>query len=148
MERFQITRRIEIDAAHRVPDHQSKCFNIHGHRYVIEATCEGRLAHAGAEKDMVLDFGFLKEEMVRHIHDPCDHAMIASTADPLLLQIQPACGKLYLIVGSPTAEVLARHWYDLLAPTIQRITHGRAKLACIRVYETPNCYADYPVGVN
>ena len=56
-----IRRRIEIDAGHRVPHHASKCCNLHGHRYVIEALCNGPLAEAGEQTGMVLDFGFLKE---------------------------------------------------------------------------------------
>ena len=41
---FEITREIGLDAAHRVPDHASKCFHIHGHRYTVFATVEGHLA--------------------------------------------------------------------------------------------------------
>lgn len=71
-----ITRRIEIDAGHRVPDHGSKCFNLHGHRYVIEAECTGPLATAGEQRGMVIDFGFLKKAMMECIHDLCDHRFI------------------------------------------------------------------------
>src|SRR5262245_12908186 len=79
-----ISRRIEIDAAHRVPGHTGKCRNLHGHRYVVEAVCSGELAEAGHEGGMVMDFAFLKEEMLAVIDAECDHAAVLWSADPLL----------------------------------------------------------------
>ena len=83
METHRITREIGIDAGHRVPDHGSKCRNIHGHRYRVLATCEGPLARVGEQTGMVLDFGFLKEEMMTQIDAPCDHGMIMAASDTL-----------------------------------------------------------------
>ena len=36
-----ITRRLEFDSGHRIPDHQSQCRHLHGHRYAIEITLLG-----------------------------------------------------------------------------------------------------------
>ncbi len=36
-----ITRRLEFDAGHRIPDHKSQCRHLHGHRYAIEITLSG-----------------------------------------------------------------------------------------------------------
>ena len=36
-----ITRRLEFDAGHRIPDHKSQCRHLHGHRYAIEVTLSG-----------------------------------------------------------------------------------------------------------
>src|SRR5260363_127088 len=33
-----ITRQLAFDAGHRIPDHQSRCRNLHGHRYVLDIT--------------------------------------------------------------------------------------------------------------
>lgn len=173
MSRFSITRRLEIDAAHRIPDHASKCRHLHGHRYVIEAECEApAVLEAGAERGMVMDFSFLKELMLRHIDAPCDHGLLASVDDTALLRrlapdpgdadawltrlrgavaregfcaTEDAAlgGRLYVIDGPPTAEVLARHWYGRLAPAVSERSSGRAALASITVWETPNCRARY-----
>ena len=35
---ISVTRRLEFDAGHRIPDHRSQCRNLHGHRYVLEIT--------------------------------------------------------------------------------------------------------------
>jgi 6-pyruvoyltetrahydropterin/6-carboxytetrahydropterin synthase len=146
MEAYRITREIGIDAGHRVPQHGSKCRSLHGHRYTIQATCEGPLAQAGEETGMVLDFGFLKDEMMGEIDEPCDHALILWNQDPLIgiLTGQEGCTKLYQVAFSPTAENLARHWFERLAPRVAARTGGRATLTNLRVLETPNCWADYP----
>ena len=38
---MRITRRLEFDAGHRIPDHQSQCRHLHGHRYAMEITLSG-----------------------------------------------------------------------------------------------------------
>lgn len=144
MEKFAITREIGIDAAHRVPDHASKCFNIHGHRYTIQATCTGPLASAGEQRGMVLDFGFLKDEMMAVCDATADHAIILWEGDPLLGSLRPYLGKLVVLPVVPTAENLARYWFEQLAPRVVERSNGIATLTRLRVWETPNCYADYP----
>lgn len=175
MQSFVATRKFAIDAAHRVSTHGSKCKNIHGHRYEIEASCEaggGVLRQQGHQMDMVVDFSFLKEEMINHIETPCDHGMIASLHDIELLKTFCAEGqafekwhqkletdiiktgfaltedtrmqtKLYVIAFQPTAERLAEHWFNRLALPVEERSQQRARLQRIRVWETPNCYADY-----
>lgn len=164
--RHYICRRIEIDAGHRIPDHASKCKNLHGHRYEIWATCEGKLFEEGEQKGMVLDFGFLKNEMVKEIDRWCDHGLILSWTDPYTKRLlsgdeyemceswmkRDQCaginskdwGKLYFIGAVPTAENLAYHWYGKLKPRVLERTYGKATLVNVRVFETPNCYSDYP----
>ena len=119
---------------HRVTHHGSKCRNPHGHRYEVEAVCEGDLHLAGEQEGMVLDFGFLKEAMMELIHDPCDHGFCIWCNDAQMVEMfEPhvdveipqaqaqACTnkygmKLYVVPFVPTAENLARHWHDKLAP--------------------------------
>lgn len=168
---YRVSRRIEIDAGHRIMTHGSKCRHIHGHRYGIEAVCEASRLHAdGEQTDMVVDFGFLKEEMLRAIDEPCDHGFIAALADVELLSmfapgaVEPwlagltetvkAKGeatttdtrlgtKLTIVPFQPTAECLARHWFDKLKEPVRVRSGGTARLVCVRVFETPNCAAEF-----
>lgn len=161
-----IIRRIEIDAAHRVPHHASKCFNVHGHRYVIEAVCEGPIISDGHQRGMVMDFGFLKTCMMQAIYDPCDHGSIFYYEDDVLydilgpewdfeakhtypLRVVPECWKLYIIDRVPTAENLAAIWFVELTRAIELwFKEHEPHLAIpqlreVRVHETPNCVAIY-----
>lgn len=52
-------------------------------------------------------------------------------------------GKLYVIVDIPTAENLARHWFERMAPIVVLRSNSNAKLVKVRVWETPNSFADY-----
>ncbi len=167
---YTITRQIGIDAGHRVTTHGSKCKNLHGHRYKIEATCSaGDLISSGEQEGMVLDFGFLKQAMMETIDDPYDHGMILWIDDPWLYEIflpsademlkktiaesmstvevayfaKSTMGKLAIVANIPTAENLAELWFNLLVPRVVVLSEGAAALTKIRVWETPNCYADY-----
>ena len=156
--KFAIRRRIEIDAAHRIPDHRSKCFNLHGHRYVIEAEVEGELYPEGEQRGMVMDFGFLKALMMKHIHEPCDHGMILYVDDPLLPTFEDRANynipypfmigvKMYVIDAVPTAENLAHHWFEAMEFPIHNKLLGEGQqggLVQVCVWETPNCCAMYP----
>lgn len=170
---YRVSRRIDIDAGHRIMTHGSKCRHVHGHRYGIEAVCEAvDLHHDGEQTDMVVDFGFLKEEMVKAIDLPCDHGFIAALADRELLgMFAPADmaadqwiaelealvradgevttthtrlgTKLTVVPFQPTAECLARHWYVKLAQPVRQRSNGTARLVKVTVFETPNCAAEY-----
>lgn len=170
---FRVSRRIDIDAGHRIMTHGSKCRHIHGHRYGIEAVCEAvDLHHDGEQTGMVVDFGFLKEEMVAAIDAPCDHGFIAALADTELLAMFAPAGsdagqwtaalaaevrargettttqtrlgtKLTVVPFQPTAECLARHWYAKLKGPVHERSGGTARLVRVTVFETPNCAAEY-----
>lgn len=173
MTSFTVTRQIGIDAGHRVMTHGSKCRHLHGHRYTIEATCVAHhLQAAGEQSDMVVDFGFLKDEMMAEIDAPCDHGFLAYVDDAELLAMfrppdaepetwlaairdkvtthghclttQTRLGtKLYVLDVNPTAEQLCRHWFNRIAPVVTVRSGGLARLLKVVVWETPNCFASY-----
>jgi 6-pyruvoyltetrahydropterin/6-carboxytetrahydropterin synthase len=134
---YIVTKEVEFDAGHRVPDHNSKCFNVHGHRYRVRAYVEAtELQLMGSSKGMVVDFGDLKMAL-NEICGQFDHKLLVFTADPIapdLMGLPGAVGVPY----TPTAENIARDWYD-------RLTHvvpwGRLKQ--IVVWETPSSRAVY-----
>lgn len=173
---FRVSRRIEIDAGHRIMTHGSKCRHLHGHRYAVEAVCEAQSLHQkGEQTGMVVDFAFLKEEMLAAIDAPCDHGFIACSQDEELLTLFAPAGadpldwaaklarrveaegalaldqtrlatKLYVVPFQPTAECLARHWFERLAEPVRLRSDSAARLVLVRVWETPNCWAEYAPG--
>lgn len=140
---IDVTRRIEFDAGHRIPSHKSKCRNLHGHRYVLEATITGPLAFSGSDEGMVNDFGDLKTLMLEEIHSHWDHAFLAWDHDYVahsVADIDPSLNFVWLD-AVPTAENLAGVAFNILAARIDR-EWPDSYLKSVRLYETPNCWAD------
>ena len=80
---MHITRRLEFDAGHRIPDHRSQCRHLHGHRYAIEITLSGEVINAAGqpENGMVMDFSEVKAIAQRCVVDNWDHAFLAYSGD-------------------------------------------------------------------
>ncbi|MDO8932566.1 MAG: 6-carboxytetrahydropterin synthase QueD [Rhodocyclaceae bacterium] len=143
---MQITRRLEFDAGHRIPDHQSQCRHLHGHRYAIEITLSGQTIEVSGDpaNGMVMDFSEVKSLALEHLVDTWDHAFLAYRRDSAVVDFLATMPghKTVLLDRVPTAENLARIAFSILAP-VYRDTYGNhLKLARVRLYETPNCWAD------
>ncbi len=141
-----ITRRLEFDAGHRIPDHKSQCRHLHGHRYALEITLAGDIIHQDGDSanGMVMDFSEIKSLARRHLVDLWDHAFLAYVGDqPVVnfLQSLPE-HKTVLLDCIPTAENLAERAFAIL-DGVYRDTYGNhLRLERVRLYETPNCWAD------
>lgn len=130
-----ITRKLEIDAGHRLEKHESKCRHVHGHRYVFEVSVEGEeLDHIGR----VIDFGVVKEKVGGWLDRELDHVFIVANSDPIA-NVLMEWTKLYVMDEPPTAENLAIH----VLGKARELLDGQA-LRVVRVvcYETPNCWAE------
>jgi 6-pyruvoyltetrahydropterin/6-carboxytetrahydropterin synthase len=144
-----ITRQVEFDAAHRIPFHDSKCHNNHGHRYVVVATVSGPIqsVHGRSDDGMVLDFGKLKELLVECVVEPWDHATLAWEQDTAYIDALLAMGtrpqKLVRLAEPPTAENLAVEVFNRLEARLSKDFSPWQKVTLVRVYETPNCWADF-----
>ncbi len=141
-----ITRRLEFDAGHRIPDHKSQCRHLHGHRYAIEITLSGNIINkAGdAANGMVMDFSQVKTLANEHLINEWDHAFLAYAGDRAIVDFLASLPdhKTVLLDRVPTAENLARIAFERL-DAVYRDTYGNhLQLDRIRLYETPNCWAD------
>ena len=87
MQTFRITRRLEFDAGHRIPNHQGQCRHLHGHRYQLEVTLQGEINQNGgdSEEGMVMDFGLIKQIIQQIIIDPWDHSFFVANTDQVLI---------------------------------------------------------------
>lgn len=174
-----ITRRVEFDAGHRIPDHKSKCRNVHGHRYVLECTVTGKLGDQGSDRGMIKDFGDLKQIMLDNVAEPWDHAFLVYCDDELMLraltvldtkgeggwvqEVEPDppydpttqpydepfkhltrtdkgfAHKTVVLDKVPTVENLV----EIAASKIVAHFGQGVELVHVRLYETPNCWADW-----
>jgi 6-pyruvoyltetrahydropterin/6-carboxytetrahydropterin synthase len=147
---MRITRRLEFDAGHRIPNHASLCRHLHGHRYAIEVTVSGAVVttDGDAEQGMVADFGGLKALMNRHVVEPWDHAFLAHAGDAQLIAFLGSIPnhRTVLFDAPPTAEHLAESALRILAKACADSYGGRIRVEQVRIYETPNCWADAVAG--
>lgn len=141
-----ITRKLEFDAGHRIPDHRSQCRNLHGHRYVIEITLAGEPVARDGESDngMIMDFSDVKALAKTHLVDRWDHAFLVYEKDEPVRAFLDSLPdhKTVVLDRVPTAENLARVAFDILQP-VYRDRYGRQlRLTRVKLYETPNCWAE------
>ena len=101
-------------------------------------------AERNREQGMVADFSDLKQLVHATIVEPWDHAFLAYAEDRVLvdfLATLPA-HRTVLFDAPPTAEHLAAVALKRLTDACERTYGGRVRVAQVRIYETPNCWAD------
>ena len=115
---FEVTVEDSFAAGHYLRNYKGKCENPHGHNYKVRVTLAGKeLDKAG----LLLDFRELKEAM-KPVIDRLDHQMI-NDLDPFK-------------VLNPSAENLAKYFYDETNVNLDRVTQGRVRVKNVTVFET------------
>ena len=155
-----ITKTIEIDMGHRVPNHKSKCRNLHGHRYKIEVGVDDKVIDEKgvSSEGMVIDYGDLKEMMIDGIDFLFDHGFVVHKEDKELLDfflVIPGVDaefvgfdlppikndwKIVVVRDIPTAENLAKLWFNILK---EKLFNVDIKIKHVKVWETPTSTAEY-----
>jgi 6-pyruvoyltetrahydropterin/6-carboxytetrahydropterin synthase len=143
---MRITRRLEFDAGHRIPDHRSQCRHMHGHRYALEVTLSGDIIREDGSpaNGMVMDFSEVKAIARTQVVDAWDHAFLVWRSDtPVVQFLQSMPGHKTVVLDEvPTAENLARIAFDILDAAYRDTYGNHLRLERLRLYETPNCWAD------
>lgn len=122
---YEVTVEDTFAAGHYLRNYKGKCENPHGHNYKIRVTL------AGAELDkagLLLDFKDLKDVMKITI-ERLDHQMIND--------IEP------FTVVNPSAENLAKYFYDETSVRLSKVTNGRVRVKDVTVFETDITTARY-----
>src|SRR6478609_9415557 len=122
---YEVTVEDSFAAGHYLRDYKGKCENPHGHNYKVRVTLTGAaLDKAG----LLLDFKDLKEAM-KHVIDRLNHQM--------LNEIEP------FIQLNPSAETLARYFYDQTNGRLKSLTSGRAAVKDVPIWETDTTTARF-----
>ncbi len=122
---YEVTVEAHFSSGHYLRNYQGKCENPHGHNYRVLVTL------AGEELDdtgLLLDFKLLKK-VLRPTVDYLDHQMIND--------LEP------FTTLNPSAENLARYFYDQTAPELLEMSEGRVRVKDCTVYETDTSFARY-----
>ena len=127
----EVTKSIEFDAAHRLMGYPGLCAELHGHRYRVEVTVRGEELN---ELGILVDFHDLKEWMI--FLGDWDHAALLCGNDPLLGQLT----RIISFRENPTAEHMAKAIFNNIRTHLRELP---VELVKVRVYETPDAWADY-----
>ena len=122
---FEVTVEGGFSSGHYLRNYRGKCENPHGHNYKVRVTLYGKeLDEAG----LLLDFKLLKQVM-RPVIDRIDHQM--------LNELEP------FTVLNPSAENLAKYFYDETNIRLHSATNGRVRVKDVTVFETDTTTAKY-----
>lgn len=141
-----ITRKLEFDAGHRIPDHKSQCRNLHGHRYTVEITLVGNVIDQEGSSDngMIMDFSDVKALAKQFLVDVWDHAFLVYEKDRAVREFLDSLPghKTVVIDRIPTVENLAQTAFDILKGAYQDRYGTGLRLQKLVLHETPNCWAE------
>jgi 6-pyruvoyltetrahydropterin/6-carboxytetrahydropterin synthase len=122
---YEVTVEAGFSSGHYLRNYKGKCENPHGHNYRVEVTLHGEtLDQAG----LLLDFKDLKQVM-RPVVEHLDHQMI-NDLEPFTRI-------------NPSAENLARYFFDETNRQLDEMTAGRVRVKDCTIYETDTTSAKY-----
>ena len=123
---FEVTVEAGFSSGHYLRNYRGKCENPHGHNYKVFITLVGEELDATG---LLLDFKLLKQVM-RPTVEYLDHRMI-NELEPFVTEI------------NPSAENLARYFYDKTKLQLDEMTKGRVTVKDCTLYETDTSFARY-----
>ncbi len=122
---FEVAVEETFAAGHYLRNYQGKCEKPHGHNYKVRITLHGTVLD---KADLLLDFKDVKLAMKRTV-DKLDHQMIN--------ELQP------FDVINPSAENLAKYFYDETKALLQGGAGTRVSIKSVTVFETDTTTATY-----
>lgn len=122
---YEVTVERGFSSGHYLRNYKGKCENPHGHNYKVKITLCGETLDAAG---LLLDFKDLKHVM-RPVIDRLDHQM--------LNDLEP------FTVLNPSAENLAKYFFDETNRQLAEMTANRVRVKDCTIYETDTTTATY-----
>lgn len=132
---MKIAKEFRWEMGHRLPFHQGKCRNLHGHSYKMLLELDGNLDENG----MVMDY-FDVKSLIGPIVDELDHSFLVCEKDKELIDALEKLNSKYVIINfETTAENICKYFLDKIknCGLPKNITSIK-----VRIYETENTYAE------
>jgi len=125
---FEVSVEDSFAAGHALRGYRGKCENAHGHNYKVRITLSGEtLDNTG----LLYDFKDLKA-FLGEVIDRLDHQYL-NDLEPFQQQ-------------NPSAENMAKYFYDQLTARLHAATEGRVHLKQVKLWETDTTAAIYFEG--
>ena len=122
---YEVTVEDTFSSGHYLRNYKGKCERPHGHNYRVRVTLSGeQLDQAG----LLLDFKELKD-ILRPAMNYLDHEMIN--------ELEP------FTVVNPSAENIAKYFYDQTNAHLSGVTKGRVRVKDVTIWETDTTTARY-----
>ena len=122
---YEVTVESGFSSGHFLRNYRGKCENPHGHNYKVRVTLAGLVLD---EAGLLLAFKLLKQVM-RPVIDRIDHQM--------LNDLEP------FTRINPSAENLARYFYEETSAQLIAMTQGRVHVKDCTIWETDTTTATY-----
>ncbi|MCK9281965.1 MAG: 6-carboxytetrahydropterin synthase [Melioribacteraceae bacterium] len=138
---MRIAKEFTWEMGHRLPFHEGKCKNLHGHSYKMMVELDGEPDNNG----MVLDYYDVKS-IINPLVEELDHACLVFEGDSELQELLKKLDSRMVIVDfHSTAENLVGYFLKKikkvgLPDNIKKVT--------VRVLETENTYAEDSLEIN
>lgn len=124
----------DVPFAHRAPNHDGHCAQIHGHNWSFEFEFKARTLD---KNGFVMDFGKLK--FIKEKLDQWDHALLLAQTDPELPHLMETLDATNLaviqVVPDCSCEGIAGNIGTWVSGEVYRITDGRVTVTKCTVYE-------------
>lgn len=100
---FTLTKEFRFEAAHKLPMHDGKCRNLHGHSWKMRVIVQGEnLILGGPKAGMLYDFSGISQIAKPFVEHYLDHHYLNETTG----------------LENPTSEALAKWIFDSLQPRL------------------------------
>jgi 6-pyruvoyltetrahydropterin/6-carboxytetrahydropterin synthase len=122
---YEVTVERGFSSGHFLRNYKGKCEHPHGHNYKVRITLCGETLDAAG---LLLDFRDLKQVM---------HPVIERIDHQMLNDLEP------FTKINPSAENLARFFYDETNRQLSEMTSGRVRVKDCTIFETDTTTATY-----
>lgn len=127
--RITVVKRFRFEAAHRLPDYNGPCRNLHGHTYVLQVGLRGVVGKDG----FVVDFKEIKA-LVKPLLEVLDHSFLNE------VDLEPHG---YAFPSdNPTAERMVQWFVDVIAKELA-VRNLPLNVELVKLNETEDSYAEW-----
>lgn len=141
---IRLTKEFSFEAAHALSGYDGKCREIHGHSYRLFVTVGGvpSSAEGDPKSGMVMDFGDLREIVVREIVGPLDHAFVmrrTERTEEIASALSGDFRNVVLTDYQPTCENMLSDF----AARLRAALPAGVRLCALRLHETATSCAEW-----
>ncbi|MFB3917771.1 MAG: 6-carboxytetrahydropterin synthase QueD [Terriglobales bacterium] len=122
---FEVSVEDTFAAGHALRGYRGKCENPHGHNYKVKVTLAGETLDSIG---LLYDFKDLKQ-LMGEVIDRLDHQFLND-----IVPFQEL---------NPSAENMARYFYEQITDRLRSATNGRVRVKQVKLWETDTTTATY-----